>query len=107
MTYLNCCEIGRLCVSLSGTSYTQGSPQYQAISKKLAIFIGCTNVPCSIIEYIEFHDFVHTLDWCYSLPGRACIRKELQKLLIELKAKIGSFLEEAYKISICADICMV
>ena len=54
----------------SGTSYTQGSPQYQAISRKLAIFIGCTNVPSSIVENIEFRDFVHTLvnDWHYSVP---------------------------------------
>jgi len=88
----------------SGTSYTQGSPQYQAISRKLAIFTGCTSVPSSIVENIEFRDFVHTLDRHYSDPGRACIGKELQKLLIELKAKIGSILEEANKISICADI---
>ena len=88
----------------SGTYYTQSSLQYQAISRKLATFIGCTNVPSSIVENIEFCDFVHTLDRCYSVPGRVCIGKELQKLLIELKAKIGSFLEEANKISICADI---
>jgi len=76
----------------SGTYYTQGSLQYQAISRKLAINIGCTNVPSSIVENIEFCDFVHTLDWRYSLPGRACIGKELQKVLIELKAKIGRLL---------------
>ena len=30
--------------------------------------------------------------------------KELQNVLIELKSKIGEFLEEANKASICADI---
>ena len=63
----------------SGTSYTQGSPQYQAISRKLAIVIGCTNVPSSIVENIEFRDFVHTLDRRYSDPGRTCYQEGVTK----------------------------
>ena len=40
----------------------------------------------------------------YSSPSRTLIVKEVQKVLIELKARIGTFLHEARKISICGDV---
>ena len=77
---------------------------YKEISRKLAIFIGSTNTPTSIVENLEFKDLLHTMDSSYPVPGRVAIGKELDKVMIELKAKISSYLLEANKISICADI---
>jgi len=44
------------------------------------------------------------MDSQYTVPGRVAIGKEIYKVVIELKAKIGSFLLQANRISICADI---
>ena len=53
---------------------------------------------------VENFDFLHTMDSWYTVPGRVVIGKEIEKVVIESKAKIGSFSQEANKISICADI---
>ena len=84
--------------------YSKDSDRYRKISKKLAIFIGSTNVSNSVVENLEFKDLLHTLDSRYQVPSRPAIAKELDKVLIELKAKIGSYLQEANKVSVCADI---
>ena len=61
-------------------------------------------MPNSIVENLEFKDLLHTMDNRFVVPGRSVVGKELDKVLIELKAKIGSFLLEANKMSICVDI---
>ena len=47
-----------------------------------------------MVENLEFKDFVHTMDRRYTVPGRAAIGNEIEKVVIELNAKIGSFLQE-------------
>ena len=86
--------------------YNKESDCYRVICKKLAIFIGNTNVLNSIhvVENLEFKDLLHTTDSHFVVPARSVIGKEIDKVLIELKAKIGSYLLEAHKISICVDI---
>ena len=88
----------------SKAAYSKESQRYCEICKKLAIFVGSTNVPNSIVENLEFKDLLHTMDNRFVVPGRSVVGKELDKVLIELKAKIGSFLLEANKMSICVDI---
>jgi len=56
------------------------------------------------VDNLKFKDFLHTMDSGYTVPGRGAIGKEIDKVVIELKAKIGSFLLKANKISMCADI---
>ena len=87
-----------------GTYYDKSSARYCDISRKLAIFVGTTNVPYSIVQNLEFQDLLSTLDHRYHVPSRAQMTKDLENVLIELKSKIGTFLEEANKASICADI---
>ena len=84
--------------------YSKESVRYREICKKLAIFIGSTNVPNSIVENLEFKDLLFTMDSRFVVPGRSVVGKELDKVLIELKAKIGSYLLEANKVSICVDM---
>ena len=88
----------------SKTLYKKDSDKYRGISRKLAIFIASSNVSNSVVENLEFRDLLHTMDSRYQMPSRSAISKEIDKVLIELKAKIGSYLEEANKVSICADI---
>ena len=49
-------------------------------------------------------DLLEVLDPRYSVPGRTALSKELNCVLIELKAKITTHLESANKISICCDV---
>ena len=42
--------------------YPKCSKKQQEITKKLAIFVGVTNVPLSLIECPEFHDLLKELD---------------------------------------------
>ena len=88
----------------SKSAYRKDSDRYQLISKKLAIFIGSSNVSNSIVDNLEFRDLLFALDGRYTMPGRAAMMKEIDKVVIELKAKISSYLQEASKVSICADI---
>ena len=66
--------------------------------------MGSTNVPNSIVRSLEFCDLLTTADPCYSVPGRTATSKEIDRLLIDMKAKIATSLEDARKVSICADI---
>ena len=71
--------------------YNKESDRHRVICKKLAIFTGSTNVLNSIhvVENLEFKDLLHTTDSHFVVPGRSMIGKEIDKVLIELKAKIG------------------
>ena len=84
--------------------YRKESEKYQSITRKLAIFVGSNNVANSIVESAEFKELVHTLDSRYKVPGRKVLNQEMEKVLIEIKAKASTFIQEAAKVSICADI---
>ena len=73
------------------------------ITRKLAIFVGSTNVPNSIVTSPEFCDLLTTADPCYSVLGRAAISNEIDKILIDMKARIATHLHVA-RVSITADI---
>ena len=51
------------------------SDRYCSITQKLAVFIGSTNAPISIVEDDSFKLFTQTLDSCYELPSRSKIVK--------------------------------
>ena len=84
--------------------YDKESRKYRDITRKLAVFIGSCNVPNSLVENEEFRSFVQVLDPRYHVPGRARICKEIDQVLLGLKAKIQEFIADAQKITLCADI---
>ena len=47
--------------------------QYKAVTRKLAIFVGSSNV--AIVEHFEFVDLLETLDPWYPVPGRTALSK--------------------------------
>ena len=85
-------------------TYPTTSECYLTISRQLAIFIGGTNVPNSIVENEAFKSFVKSLDSRYPVPGRALINKELDKVVIILKQNMQVLMSQARKVALCADI---
>ena len=85
----------------SGCAYDKSNHKYKAITQKLAIFVGTTSVPNSIVA---FKDLLHTADPRYKVPSRTVVSKELESVYIEMRAKIGCFLQQANKVGLTADI---
>ena len=86
------------------TVYPKDSNQYKAITRKLAIFVGSSSVANSIVENLEFVDLLNTINPRSSVPGRAAIHRELNIVLIELRAKITTHIESSNRSSICCDV---
>ena len=84
------------------TLYSNDSHQYKAVTQKLAIYVGSSNV--AIVENFEFMDLLETLDPRYPVPGRTALFKELTCVLTKLKANTTTHLESANKVSICCDV---
>ena len=74
------------------------------MTKKVAVFIGSTNVPLSLVENVEFKEMLYEFDKRYELSGRKKIGTELNAIVVELQQKIFSILEKARKINVCIDI---
>lgn len=81
-----------LAESFKGKSpYDKKSERYLTITKHVAIFIGSSNVPNSIVENAEFKSLIEVLDSRYPLPGRTLIGKELDKVLATFKIMFRAF----------------
>ena len=63
--------------------YDRVGGQYQSIIHKLAVFIGSTNVPNSIVGNAEFRLLLEAIDPQYPVPGRMLIGKEINKVLLD------------------------
>jgi len=61
----------------SGCTYDKTNLQYKAITRKLAIFVGTTNVPNSTAENLAFKDLLHTANprYRYNVPSRTAMSK--------------------------------
>ena len=90
--------------ALRPSSYPEGSKKQLAITKKLAIFVGATNVPLSLVDCPEFHDLLKEMDKQYAIPGRKKLGKEIEMVYRKLKNNISLTLEKAKRVSICTDI---
>ena len=62
--------------------------KYKAITRKLAVFIGTTNVAASLVDNTEFREMLLELDRKHEPPGRKKIRREIDDISTELKMKI-------------------
>ena len=86
--------------------YDRGGDRYvyKIITKRLAVFVGATNMPNSIVENPEFRALLKACDPRYPLPERAAVGKEIDLVLAEVKGKIQDSLSSTNKINLCADI---
>ena len=80
------------------------SPVYQSLLWKFALFVAMTSSPTSIVENKEFRSFLKELNPRFNPPSHSAIDKEMSKLLIELKRRISTSLEEGRKIALTIDI---
>ena len=86
------------------TMYERDSDRYKKVTRRLAVFVGATNVANTIVDTPEFKELLLELDPRYPTPGRAAVSREIDKVLIQLKANVGTYIAQAKKVSICADI---
>ena len=84
--------------------YEIQSAKQRSITKKLAIFVGASNVALSLVENVEFLELIHELDPRYHVPGRFKIGKELDLIYSKLRRDLTESLNSAERISLCADI---
>ncbi len=71
--------------------YDKESERYRFITRKLALFVGGTNVANSIVDNAIFRSLLEGLDSRYQVPGRTLIGKEIDNLVIDMKTKIAVF----------------
>ena len=83
------------------SEYPKESTKYKQITKKLAVFIGSSNVATMLVENPEFRELLHEMDSRYVVPGRTAIRT---KVLTEVNEKISQVMKKARKIHLCCDI---
>ena len=84
--------------------YISDSQNYKIITRKLAIFLGSSNVANSLVVSPEFQSLLNSLNLRYQVPGRSVIDKEINMVFMELKAILEVLLQQSSKISLCADI---
>ena len=84
--------------------YPKDSNKQQEITKMLAIFVGATNVPSSLIECPEFHDLLKELDKHYDIPGRKRLGKNIEAVYNNLKRSIIAIFSKVKRVSISSDI---
>ena len=84
--------------------YAKESPRYKTVTRKLATFVAVANVPNSIVDNKEFQELITELDDRYITPGRGAITGEMDKLLLNLKARLLARMKEARKVAICIDV---
>ena len=82
--------------ALKQNLYPKDSKKQLAITKKLAIFVGATNTPLSMIDSPEFHDFLAEINGQYNIPGRKKLGDEIEKVYAELKHTISDVLHHKY-----------
>ena len=68
------------------------SERQKSITKELAIFLGSTNTPISIVENDRFKKLIQTLDNRYELPGRGKMGKDIT-VITKMKEVISSYLQ--------------
>ena len=84
--------------------YDRCSDRCKKIAKWLVVFVGCSNSPNSIVQNTEFKQFVEMFDPRFPVPSRTLLGKELDKVLLDVKANIHTYLSTARCVSLCADI---
>lgn len=84
--------------------YPENSRRQLAITRKLALFIGATNVPLSLVDCPEFRDLLKEMDKHYRIPYRKKLGQQIGNVYEDLRKKISKVLTASRKLNICCDI---
>ena len=84
--------------------YALDSEKQKVRDRELAIYVGATSMPNSIVTNEHFQSLVQTLDPQYNMPSRRCLGVLIDKTMVHMKTNIQAVLQGAHKINFCADI---
>ena len=84
--------------ALKSNFYPKDSKKQLAITRKLAVFVGTTNAPISVVDGPEFRDLLTETNGQYEIPGRKKVAKEIENVYTELKHTISLVLQNAKRI---------
>ena len=84
--------------------YGQHEQRQKLLTKQVALCIGCTSIPNSMIQNKYFIDMLMTFDPKFVIPGRTQLSSEINNLLLVMKGNIKAHIDQARKVSLCADI---
>ena len=79
----------------STKQYDSKSKRHQAITLRLATFVGATNVSLSLIDGTEFRELIGELDPRFKIPHSKKLGIEIENLYGNVKRKISSSLQNA------------
>ena len=68
------------------SKYDSKSHRCQLITRKLAVYVGSTRAPLSLIENKEFLSLVITLDPQYPVTSRTLSGREIDKVMLDLRS---------------------
>ena len=72
--------------------------------QNLAVFVGAGNVSNTLVQSKVFRSLVNVLDPRYPIPMYVPLSKEVDMLVLEMKAKIQSYLVNATSLSLSVDV---
>ena len=84
--------------------YAMDSEKQKVRNRELAICVGATSMPNSIVTNQHFRSLVQTLDPQYNMPSRTRLGVLIDKTVVHMKTNIQAVLQGARKINFCADI---
>ena len=95
---------GSLLTVPDSAKYDFHSNHQKLIDKTVAVFVGATNAPYSVINNEHFRRMLQSLDARYRIPGRTRLQSLIDDVLRTMKVEIQSAMTNARKINFCADI---
>lgn len=84
--------------------YNLDHSRQKLLDMTVAIFVGASNSPYSIVNNQDFRTMLQAFDPRYRIPGRFRLISLIDKILSVMKVAIQNDMASARKINICADI---
>ena len=84
--------------------YPKDDPRQKLLDNMVAIYVGATNAPYSVVKNEHFKAMLQAFDPRYRVPGSTHLLHVIDGVILEMKRGIQSALSNARKINFCADI---
>ena len=88
----------------SMVKYAKDDPRQKLLDNMVAIYVGATNAPYSVVKNEHFKAMLQAFDARYRVPGSTHLLRVIDGVILEMKRGIQSALFNARKINFCADI---
>ena len=84
--------------------YPKDDPRQKLLDNMVAIYVGATNAPYSVVKNEHFKAMLQAFDARYCVPGSTHLLHLIDGVILDMKSCIQSALSNARKIKFCADI---